>query len=391
MGNGKVIEPDLELIREVRRAGGDTLNKCYQCATCSVVCNLSPVDKPFPRKEMLMAQWGRKEELLKDPDLWLCYQCNDCSTYCPRGARPGDVLAAIRTYIYRSFAFPSFMGRALASPKALPALILVPILILLACIIFTAPKTADGSYQFLTSSVIDYNIFLPHSTVDGLFVIGNILIFIFAAIGFLRFWRGLKSSGQETKLSFIGALIATLKEILAHTSFGKCEANRPRQLGHIFLLYGFIGAMFTTGAVFIFIFIPHYLALLGLEQFSSLFALPLELPNPVKILGALSGIALVVGGVLLVVRRWKNKDGVGANGYADYLFLYTMFLVGLTGMLSWLMRYTGVPLLAYVNYFLHMVVVYFLLWYMPYSKFAHMIYRTLALVYARSIGRTAKS
>ena len=107
------------------------------------------------------------------------------------------------------------------------------------------------------------------------------------------------------------------------------------------------------------------------------------------VLGTLMGGP--VGGILLVVRRWKNKDGVGANGYADYLFLYTMFLVGLTGMLSWLMRYTGVPMLAYVNYFIHMVVVYFLLWYMPYSKFAHMIYRTLALVYARSIGRTARN
>ena len=64
-----------------------------------------------------------------------------------------------------------------------------------------------------------------------------------------------------------------------------------------------------------------------------------------------------------------------------------MFLVGLTGMLSWLTRLTGIPMLAYVNYFIHLLCVYFLLWYMPYSKFAHMIYRTLALVHAKQIGR----
>jgi len=149
--------------------------------------------------------------------------------------------------------------------------------------------------------------------------------------------------------------------------------------------------MITTGAVFLFVFIPHYLHLLGLESLHSWFPVPIDLPHPVKFIGMFSGIGLVVGGALLIFRRWANKDGVGANGYSDYLFLYVMALVGLTGMLSWLTRLTGVPMLAYVNYFIHMVFVFFLLWYMPYSKFAHMIYRTLALIHCRMIGRERRS
>ncbi|MFH2036929.1 MAG: quinone-interacting membrane-bound oxidoreductase complex subunit QmoC [Candidatus Zixiibacteriota bacterium] len=390
MAGGLIIEPDLNLIREIKKTGGDNLKKCYQCATCSVVCNLSPSDNPFPRKEMIMAGWGQTDKLSADPDLWLCYQCNDCSAYCPRDAKPGDVLAAVRTYIYQKFAFPSFMGRAVASPKALPILLIVPILLLLASILLFAPTDAGGNFIFMNSNVIDFDFFLRHSAVDALFVIGNIIIFLFAAIGFKRFWNNLKTNGGEAKISFIPALLATVKEIFSHGHFNDCDANKARTAGHVLLFYGFIGAMFTTGAVFIFIFIPHYLELLGWESLHSFFELPLALPNPVKILGALSGIALSVGGLLLIFRRWQNRDEVGANGYADYLFLYMMTLVGLTGMLSWITRLIGIPMLAYVNYFIHMVVVFFLLWYMPYSKFAHMIYRTLALVYCRSIGREGR-
>ncbi|RKX29654.1 MAG: heterodisulfide reductase [Candidatus Zixiibacteriota bacterium] len=390
MANGQLIEPNLEFIRDIKMAGGDTLKSCYQCATCSVVCNLSPEDKPFPRKEMLMAQWGQAERLMTDPDVWMCFQCNDCTKNCPRGARPGDVLAAVRSFMYKKFAFPSFMGKAMASPKALPVLLLIPTLILLFAVLVLPKMGPDGEILYQTSSTIDFDYFLRHSFVDALFIIGNILIFLFAAIGFVRFWKGLKSAGIEPKISFFEALIQTVKEIITHTSFNDCETNKPRALGHLLLFYGFIGAMITTGAVFIFIFIPHYLNLLGLENLHSFFALPIELPHPVKILGALSGLALVIGGGMLIIRRWQNRDDVGANGYADYLFLYMLFLVGFTGMLSWLTRLIGIPMLAYIVYFIHLVVVFFLLWYMPYSKFAHMIYRTLALVYAKSIGRNAR-
>jgi quinone-modifying oxidoreductase subunit QmoC len=390
MAEPYIIQPDLELIREVRKAGGDNLNRCYQCATCSVVCNLSPAENPFPRKEMIMAQWGQTDKLMRDSDLWLCYQCNDCSVHCPRGARPGDVLAAIRSHIYRSFAFPSFMGKALASPNALLALFLVPVTILIACILLTAPSLG-GEYQFMTSEVIDFNLFMPHSSVDALFVFGNIIIFIFAAIGFKRFWNGLNAGGESAKSSFVFALLVTVKEIVFHSRFFECETNKSRSWAHLLLLSGFVGAMITTGCVFIFIFIPHYLQLLGLEQFHSFFDLPLALPHPVKILGAVSGVLLMVGGAWMIVRRWSDSEKVGASGYTDNLFLWIIFLTGFTGMTSWLIRAAELAWPAYISYFLHLVFVYFLLWYMPYSKFAHMIYRTLALVYTRQIGRKART
>lgn len=381
------INPDLQFIRDIKKAGGQNVKKCFQCATCSAVCNLSPSTKPFPRKEMIHTQWGQIDHLIKNPDVWLCYQCNDCSINCPRGAKPGDVMAAIRAYIYRTFAFPSFMGRALAEIRWLPLLLLLPIIILWGCIELSAPKTADGQFLFAQGGVIDFNIFLPHSTVDALFVFGNILIFFLATVGFIRFWKALQGRGESLVIGFLPALWLTINEIISHSRFFKCEANRARSTAHIMILAGFVGAMITTGFVFIFIFVPHYLHLLGLEQYHSLFELPLDLPHPVKFLGAGSGLMLFLGGGIMIFRRWGNVEEVGATGYADNLFLYVIFLTGFTGMTSWLMRVAGSAVFAYGSYFLHLLLVYFLLWYMPYSKFAHMIYRTLALTYSRMTGR----
>jgi quinone-modifying oxidoreductase subunit QmoC len=96
MADSVWVEPDVKFVKQLKTLGGDTLKKCFQCATCSVVCPISPDEKPFPRKEMIAAQWGLKDRLVGNMDVWLCHQCNDCSTYCPRGARPGDVLTAVR-------------------------------------------------------------------------------------------------------------------------------------------------------------------------------------------------------------------------------------------------------------------------------------------------------
>ena len=68
MSDRNLIQPDLDFIVSLKKNGGSTIKKCMQCATCSVVCTLSNEEFGFPRKQLLMAQWGLKDQLLKDPD-----------------------------------------------------------------------------------------------------------------------------------------------------------------------------------------------------------------------------------------------------------------------------------------------------------------------------------
>lgn len=388
MAERMTIKPDVDFIQRVQKAGGETLKQCYQCSTCSTVCEMSPAVKPFPRKEMLWAQWGMKDKLVSDPDIWLCHQCNDCSVQCPRGARPGDVLAAIRSYIYESFTFPRFMGRLNASPAGLPILFLIPILIVIGVIFFGMAQTGhDFAYYFSNAGgEVELTEFIPAGITEILFVVGNILIFAIAAIGLKRFWNQLNhEAAGPVKMGFSSALMETFMAILTHRHFATCGQNKPRQIAHLLVFYGFFGAAATAGLSLLFGHLLHsWYPAFAVEP-------PINLPSPIKILGAASGIMIFIGSTMMLVRRNNRSDDVGADGFMDRFFLWMIFLVGFTGMTSWLLRWADTAALAYTSYFIHIVVVFVLLWYMPYSKFAHMLYRTLALVWAKQRGREIAS
>ena len=66
MSEAQLIKPNLGYVKEVIAAGGESLKKCYQCATCTVVCEVTGDARPFPRKEMIWAQWGLKDRLIND-------------------------------------------------------------------------------------------------------------------------------------------------------------------------------------------------------------------------------------------------------------------------------------------------------------------------------------
>ncbi|HIE32475.1 MAG TPA: heterodisulfide reductase [Thermodesulfobacteriaceae bacterium] len=371
------IEPDVRIVEEIQSIGGDTVKKCYQCATCATVCPLSQDEMPFPRKQMLMAQWGLKDRLLSDPSIWLCHQCGDCTVYCPRGAKPGDVLGALRNIAVRELSEFKFLWTFYNKPWGLPIIFLIAFFfVFLAFSFFLGGIPGIFSLDLIPVLSLDVHESVRKVLmVDAIFVPLAAFVVVMAGIGINRMWNGMcqnvniPAAYQKGLWDILKIyLVPAIKEILAHSRFRDCGANQWRVNGHRMLLWSFIILAFVTGVVFI-----------AADVFG--FHTPWPLYNPIKILANIGAILLLYGVISLIVNRSRaSAEGKLSSSYLDWFLIYLVLAVGVTGLLTEILRlvhnafYPGM-------YALHLIAVFMLFLSIPYSKFAHLIYRTTAYVF----------
>ena len=320
---------------------------------------------------MLWAQWGLADRIAADPSVWLCHQCNDCTQRCPRDAKPGDVLSVVRALTIEKLAFPGFIGSLVGKvrvtwPLVLGVPILFWVLLLVAVNGLQVPQDFRAYEQFVPHWLL-YAVYFP---VAGWVVLASWM-------SGRRFWA-LLGQGAARKGSFLSHLWPALVEIGTHKRFGNCTAARPRKIAHLALLWGFVGAAVTSGLLIMAIYVQ------GMTLDNG--QMPLSLWHPYKILGNISAVLLVVGGVLLVANRLQDGLKAGASTAFDSFFLTVVGLVIVTGVLTEAGRFAFTPELACALYVVHLGVVLCLFVTFPYSKFAHMLYRTLAMVHARMAG-----
>jgi quinone-modifying oxidoreductase subunit QmoC len=366
----------------VQALGGGDLKKCYQCATCSVVCPISPENKPYPRKEMIAASWGLKDKVVHSADIWLCHNCGDCNTRCPRDAKPGDALAAIRAYAISEYAGVKAIGRMVRDKSKLPILLLIPFVILFGGGLVSnlvglnwMTFSPEGGHEIWQSSY--YNNYL----VDIIMIPTFFFAVITFALGLKRFIGDMHANalaeGKTTQekidpAGFVQALIKVVPTIFKHSKFTECTENRERSTSHMMVLFSFIGLFIVTNSFFIAEWVLH------IEG-------PYSQINPVKWLGNIAGIALIVGGLLLMKSRMAKTDS--NSSYWDWYLVGLVLALGVTGMLTQLLRLGGLYDLMAIVYWLHLISIWCLFAYTPFSKLAHLVYRTTAMAYAEYSGR----
>lgn len=370
------IQGDLSFVRALLGAGAADLKYCYQCSTCTVVCPITPADSPFPRKQMVQAQFGMKDKLVASLDSWLCVHCNDCSTHCPRGAKPGDVMNVLRSMSIEHFSVPGVLARAARSLTGILLLLLIPALILGAVIVGTHASTG---YRFLEGEIV-FSKMLPVPVVDSIFIPAAMFACVTLVWALLRFLRAVSREHPRTAQGqpLGAAVLGAAGDIFSQRKFRECDTNRPRARAHVMVMYGFIGLFITTTLVGIF----YYLKQFGFDVRVG----PYDFFHPIKVLGNVSGTLVFLGCVLVVARRMARSEAGGATAF-DWVFVWVLFLAVLMGFLAQVLRVFEFRMAAYSTYYAHLVFVFFLLAYAGYTKMAHVFFRAAAMVYARWSGR----
>jgi len=90
--------------------GGETLNVCFQCGTCTSSCPVARYTNSYrPRQILRMAQLGLSEKIFSSGTLWLCAACFTCTDRCPQNVEVTSVLRVLRNMaVKKGFIPPVF-------------------------------------------------------------------------------------------------------------------------------------------------------------------------------------------------------------------------------------------------------------------------------------------
>jgi quinone-modifying oxidoreductase subunit QmoC len=228
---------------------------------------------------------------------------------------------------------------------------------------------------------IAHHMFFSTWLVDIFMIPASMFAVVVFALGLKRFIGDIHANalkeGKTTKqtinpVEFVKALVAIIPGILKHNKFNECTENTERSTQHLMVIFGFIGLFIVTGIFFVVLYI------FGIHG-------PYSQLNPVKWLANVAGVALVIGSGLMIKTRLGKTDQVST--YKDWMLLGLVFGLGITGMGAEMTRLAGFAGTTYFVYFVHLMLVFSLFVYLPYTKLAHLVYRTVAMAYAEYSNR----
>ena len=387
------IKSDPTLLAEVRKYGDFDTSACYQCGSCTVICDLASDSASFPRRTIRYILFGLKKLLLGSLDPWLCYFCGDCSTTCPRETEPGEAMMTLRRYLTAQYDWTGISAKLYKSRAwELGALFMVGMFMAFLIWFFHGP---------LVTERVELNTFAPVHMVHTFdLVLFGVLAFFLVTNAFRMYWftmhqtnsaripdviRGIKKDGfgftmhQDEKIRiplhlFITEAWTLIWNFITQKLFLKCAKNVGRWLKHFLLVSGYVLMLLLV------------VGLLLWFQTDNIY----PIYHPQRWLGYYATAVLLFGTVEILIGRIRKREQIHKfSDFSDWMFPILLLLTTVTGILVHIFRYMGLPLATYYMYAVHLIIaVAMLVVEVPFGKWAHMLYRPLA-VYLQAVKERA--
>lgn len=336
----------------------------------------------FPRKLIRLAQVGLTDDLVGSKELWTCYGCGLCTDRCPQEADPGEFMGTARRYAIAHYD-KSGIARVLYTRPVIGGAIVIGAGAFFA--LFFAAIRGEQSERSL--ALFD---FIPYSVIHTTGIVLMVIVALFSLLGVGLLARDLARKDGVTRSDLFGSVDAwkrtgrALWYSLGIESLGQkryrqdCEDDAPieplyrrRWLIHALTIWGFLGLLLATT-------LDYGMDLLGIKATGT----PVPIWYPVRLLGTVAGLALMYGVTWFMIRRWQAQQCNDRSKPSDWLFLVLLWFSGLTGFLIEVALYVEpVPAWGYWVFLVHVAVAMELVLFLPFTKFAHAMYRPVSLFF----------
>jgi ferredoxin len=357
---------DPTLLADIRQYGKFDTAGCYQCGTCTLSCELVADSASFPRKSIRYALLGLRAPLLGSLDPWICEDCGDCSIACPRQADPRISMATLRRFLTAQYDWTGIASRLLTSRAwYLGSLVVVGVLVIGLILCYHLWYVGLAFSQLATPLGLEH--MFPLMTYYTLTVILLPLLLLLSRV--FRIWRLTVTSEGHRRFpisAFVDEAWVYLRESVATSLLHKCPEHQ-RWLGHWMLALG------TTTMLAIKVF--------GLRWFQTDNIYPVY--HPQRLLGYLaSGLILYGVGGILWGRLRAKREIYKETRFPDLVLPILLLSTVLSGLVAHISRYAGFALTAHFAYAVHVIFATpMLVVEMAFGKWAHMIYRPLAVYF----------
>ena len=379
-----IVKTDNELVKYIKEVGESNFKKCFQCGTCSAVCPLSTEDRPFPRKEMIMAGWGMKEQLVSDLDPWLCYYCGECSKNCPRKAEPGELMMSLRRFLISAYDWTGISKLLYKSKYAeYIAILIVAIGVLIEWAVLFGLHPAAGATlaQAVSPDKIDYFFDWPITVFLGVMLTSFIYNMFRKTV--------LSDTGVKIplKLYFTEAW-SLMFNFFTQYRYAKCDDSEGTSTKKI------TEGKYNFWLTHLFLMISYVILFVGIVIFLDWFQNENSLPYlHIILFDYFASIGLIFGTVYFMIKRLTKKiERSKFSHHTDWMFVILLFLTGVTGVLlraSIVYNYS-VSAIFYI-YLVHLMILFpMLVIEVPFSKWSHLAYRPVAIYFA-NLKEKAKS